>query len=246
MQLMKSNMDTGALAGWRCLLVSLLLVAFVAVPGCGGEERDEAVAEQATEQPAEAVAETPGPAEDVKAADEAGEQAAVEPVVAQHGEDPFAGFPNVELPELLPVAQRVPLPRFSMRDMNGREIASDDLSGQVVLLNFWATWCRPCKMEVPALVYLHKTYADAGLQIIAPSIDRTGLAVVKPFLDQRPEIKYTVVPNGMPAAQAFGGIRSIPTSFLVDKQGRVVKAFQGLVPQEVLEGYIQSALREEA
>lgn len=99
-------------------------------------------------------------------------------------------------------------------------------------------------MEIPTLVKLHDGYAAYGLRIIAPSIDRNGLAAVKPFLDKNPQIKYPVVPNGIPAAQAFGGIQSIPTSFLIDRQGRVVTRFMGLVQEQVLEGYVKAALLE--
>jgi len=256
MQLWNLATSTGTLRELRSLLPGLfVLIAFLAVPGCGGEETRDAGSAGAGAGGGEAagvfledhsgdslVVGAPG--------SEMAAGAEIALVGAETGAgsaspDRFSGLPRVELPELLAVDRRVALPEFKVRDLNGREITSEDLPGNVVLLNFWATWCQPCKMEIPVLVYLHETYADAGLQIIAPSIDRNGLAAVKPFLDQRPEIEYTIIPNGMPVAQAFGGIRSIPTSFLVDRRGRVVKAFRGLVPKELLEGYIQSALREE-
>ena len=148
------------------------------------------------------------------------------------------------LPELMPVDKRAPLPDLDMRDMNGRSVKSDDLRGKVVLLNFWATWCGPCRMEIPILVQLHDRYEDQGLRIVAPSIDRTGLGAVKPFMDKHPEIHYTVVPNGTPAAMAMGGVPSIPTSFLVDRHGRVIAKFVGLMRPEALEGYVKAALRE--
>jgi len=155
-----------------------------------------------------------------------------------------SGDAREALPALTPVAKRVALPPLDMRDMNGRSVTTEDLRGEVVLLNFWATWCGPCRMEIPLLVQLHDRYGDQGLRIIAPSIDRTGLGAVKPFMDKHPEIHYTIVPNGNPAAMAMGGVGSIPTTFLVDRRGRVISRFVGLMRPEALEGYVKAALRE--
>jgi cytochrome c biogenesis protein CcmG/thiol:disulfide interchange protein DsbE len=99
-------------------------------------------------------------------------------------------------------------------------------------------------MEIPHLIHLAETYRGQGLKILGLSMDRQGIAVVQPFLRQHPEINYTIVPSGVAAAHAFGGVPSIPTSFLVDRQGRVVRSFVGLVPGPILEGYVRAALAE--
>ncbi len=158
--------------------------------------------------------------------------------------DKSAEFPAVPEQVLPAPKERQAAPELTLRDMSGREVTLSSLRGSVTMLVFWATWCRPCNMEVPHLVRLYDTYAKSGLNILAISLDRGGLATVKPYLDKRPEIKYTVIPSGEAAAVAFGGIRNIPNSFLLDRQGRVVKQFVGLAPPEVMEGFVQAALRE--
>ncbi len=226
----------------RAAAISIVSLLVLSSFGCGGQAQNSSgngrnaegtvVTETAAEQPAAHEAAPGAQTPSVPAKTEA----AKKPVF------PWAGEAN--LPELPPVSKRIPLPELAMRDMSGRDITREDYRGKVVLLNFWATWCGPCRMEIPTLVKLHDGYAAYGLRIIAPSIDRNGLAAVKPFLDKNPQIKYPVVPNGIPAAQAFGGIQSIPTSFLIDRQGRVVTRFMGLVQEQVLEGYVKAALLE--
>jgi thiol-disulfide isomerase/thioredoxin len=126
----------------------------------------------------------------------------------------------------------------------GRPVSLAGMKGKVGLVVFWATWCRPCIMEIPHLVRLHEGYGKQGLAIVGLSIDRRGIAVVKPFVDSHPEINYPIVPNGLAAADAFGGIASIPTSFLIDREGRVIRMFVGLMPGEMLEGFVKAALQE--
>lgn len=152
--------------------------------------------------------------------------------------------PKFERPALPPAKDRPIPPKLELVDMNGRTLKLEDLRGQVVLLAFWATWCGPCRMEIPSLIHMTQIYKDAGFAIVAPSIDRNGMAAVKPFVERNKEINYTIVPNGVPASMAFGGIRSIPTSFLIDRQGRILRSFVGLQPPEVLEAYVQAALLE--
>jgi thiol-disulfide isomerase/thioredoxin len=152
--------------------------------------------------------------------------------------------PQVPLPTLPPAQERVAAPALTVADMEGREITIAGLAGRPVMVVFWATWCRPCIMEIPHLVHLQETYGKRGLTILAISLDANGLAAVKPFLEKHPEVNYTVVPNGMQAQAAFGGIRSIPTAFLLDRKGRVARKFVGLTPGEELAGWVQAALRE--
>ncbi|MFH1144523.1 MAG: redoxin domain-containing protein [Candidatus Eisenbacteria bacterium] len=219
----------------RRWLVLVLAVLAVSIPfGCGGKA-------ETSLQDGDAQAK----AEESGESGSAGEPAATpsrETEAESSADD--AQKTEAALPTLTPVEARTALPEFEMRDLNGRSITHEDLQGEVVLLVFWATWCKPCQMEIPQLVDLHKTYSTEGLRIVAPSIDRSGLAVVKPFIDRHPEIKYAIVPNGMPASMALGGISRIPTSFLIDRKGRVITHFVGLMSPEVLHGYVKAALRE--
>ncbi|MCK4305089.1 MAG: redoxin domain-containing protein [Candidatus Eisenbacteria sp.] len=252
----------------------LILFCLLFVWGCGGEDTrsesgpDGAVSEGATAalqhegggqrgtiSPGAAQAQgsdTPAaPGSDTPAAqkaDETGSPADPEPgLAADEGQLPN-GFPELPLPQLLPPEKRRPVPDMVVKDMAGHPIAFADLKGQVVLAVFWATWCPPCKKEIPQLVYLQDTYAKAGLKILGISMDQKGLSVVKPFVRGRREINYTIIPSGIRAAYAFGGaagIRRIPTSFLIDKHGRIIKKLMGLSSLREVEALVQAALQED-
>lgn len=156
-------------------------------------------------------------------------------------------FPrHIRVPELTPPEARRAAPSVPVTDLNGRQLTMETLRGEVVLVTFWATWCPPCKKEIPHLVHLQEVYGDLGLTILAPSLDDKGLVAIKPFLRSRPEINYTIIPSGQRLGMAYGGVNRIPTSFLIDKQGRVIERIQGLRSGEELEGLVIAALREES
>jgi cytochrome c biogenesis protein CcmG/thiol:disulfide interchange protein DsbE len=226
----------------------VLLALVIGIAGCGSREADapRPAQSQMTATPAPA-SEAPSPApvgtpsETPAAAPPAEARADAPKAVA-----PEAKLPNVPLASLPPANERTAVRDLKLKDMAGREISLASLRGRPVMIVFWATWCGPCKMEIPHLVHLQETYAKHGLKIVAISLDGNGMAAVKPFLEKHPEITYTVIPNGAEAAAAFGGIRSIPNSFMLDRQGRVVKQFVGLTPGETLEGWVQAMLREKS
>lgn len=165
--------------------------------------------------------------------------------VALAGEEESSqGLPEIPLPDLPPAYRRPEAPDLVLTDMSGREITLKDLQGQVVLANFWATWCPPCKKEIPQLVHLQETYGESGLKILGISLDPKGLATVKPFVRGRREINYTIIPSGQRAAQAFGGVTRIPTTFLLDKQGKIIGRFKGLPQGNEMEAYVRAALNE--
>lgn len=233
---------------YREALGIVLLALVTVIVGCGSREADTPRPAQtemtATPPP---VAETPATTPDPTPPQtpvatppvEAATAAAPAPV-------PEAKLPNVPVPALPAAEQRATIRDLKLKDIAGREISLAGLRGKPVMVVFWATWCRPCIMEIPHLVHLQEVYAPHGLTIVAISLDANGMAAVKPFLEKHPEVTYTVIPNGAEAASAFGGIRSIPNSFLLDRRGRVVKQFVGLTPGETLEGWVQAALREKS
>ncbi len=143
---------------------------------------------------------------------------------------------------------RTPAPEVTLTDLSGRSIELKDLRGNVVVINFWATWCPPCKREIPHLAHLQESYREAGLKVLGLSLDQKGLAAVKPFVRGRREINYTIIPNGHRAAaefgRLFGRINSIPMTFLLDREGRVIEKFRGLPDPVVFEGYVLAAIRE--
>jgi thiol-disulfide isomerase/thioredoxin len=135
-----------------------------------------------------------------------------------------------------------PMPTFdlvSVRD--GKTISSNSFKGKVLLLTFFATWCRPCVEEVPTLVRLQTDMADAGFSVVGMSVDQQGPAVVAKFVEKR-AINYPVLVAKAGTGEDFGGIYGIPVAFLVNKTGNVVKKYTGYVDHQVLEKDIRSLL----
>ena len=131
------------------------------------------------------------------------------------------------------VAEPSLLPALSMQDLDGRTITTDDLRGKVTLVNFWATWCGPCRAEIPDLVKLQARYPD-HLQIIGVSADEGPVQVVEDFATEF-GINYPIVMGTPELSRAFPGVMALPTSFIVDPEGRVVQTHIGLVSPGVLE-----------
>ena len=131
------------------------------------------------------------------------------------------------------VANPSPLLALSMRDLDGRTITSDDLRGKVTLVNFWATWCGPCRTEIPDLIKLQERYPD-HLQVIGVSTDEGPVQVVEDFATEY-GINYPIVMSTPELNRAFPGVMALPTSFIVDPDGRVVQTHVGLINAGVLE-----------
>jgi len=136
---------------------------------------------------------------------------------------------------------RKPAPDFELKDMNGKTIRLSDYRGQVVLLNFWATWCGPCKIEIPWFVEFQRTYKDRGFTVIGVSVDEDGWEAVRPFLASR-QVNYPVVMSTMEVEQKFGGVEALPVSFLIDREGRIAGTHVGLVTKKAYEEEIRSLL----
>jgi thiol-disulfide isomerase/thioredoxin len=125
------------------------------------------------------------------------------------------------------------VPTLAMRDLEGRPVSSADWRGKVVIVNFWATWCPPCRAEIPDLVALQSKYRDR-LVIIGVSQDEGSVEVVKQFVAAH-QMNYPVVMMTPEIDQAFPGIRALPTSFILDRESRVVQRHVGLLNQVVTE-----------
>jgi peroxiredoxin len=119
-------------------------------------------------------------------------------------------------------------PDFALKDANGKVVKLSELKGDVVLLNFWATWCGPCQIEIPWFVDFQQTYKDRKFAVVGVSLDDDGWTSVKPYVEQR-KINYRVVVGTEETSQLYGGIDSLPTTFLIDRGGRIAAVHTGLI-----------------
>ena len=140
-------------------------------------------------------------------------------------------------------SERMAAPDFTVKGLDGAEIRLSALKGKVAVLDFWATWCPPCKEEIPHFIELQRDYGDKGLQVVGLSVDQGGEGVVRAFA-QGHGVNYAMAMAGPDLVQLYGGIRGIPTTFLIDKEGRIAKKLVGYQAKEVFESQIQALLKE--
>jgi cytochrome c biogenesis protein CcmG/thiol:disulfide interchange protein DsbE len=131
-----------------------------------------------------------------------------------------------------PAGALKPVPQFTLSSLDGKTVAMKDLSNKVVVSDFWATWCPPCREEIPHLNRLYSDYKGQGLEIIGISMD-DGPDVVKEFAREF-RMEYPLVMGNDELADQFGGVLGLPTTFIVDRKGNIVKKFVGLPSAEAL------------
>lgn len=122
---------------------------------------------------------------------------------------------------------------FSLPDLKGKLHSLKEFKGKMVLLNFWATWCPSCKEDIADLLLIYRQYKDSGLEIIGISLDKKGLGVVDSFV-QEMNIPYTILLGDEMVVKTYGGFKGVPTTFLLDREGRIVKRYSGQISQETL------------
>jgi peroxiredoxin len=132
-----------------------------------------------------------------------------------------------------------PAPDFALQDLSGRSVRLSDLKGKVVLVEFWATWCPPCRASIPALERLHRTYNEKGLVVLGVSLD-DGWESVKPFAAEH-GISYPVL-KGSKDLSAQYLVRAIPTLFLVNKEGLIAQRYVGDEHGDALDKDIRALL----
>jgi thiol-disulfide isomerase/thioredoxin len=138
-------------------------------------------------------------------------------------------------------AKKTTAPGWELNDLDGKQVKLSDFKRKVVILNFWATWCAPCRVEIPGFLELQKKYGDKGLAVIGVSVDEQGPEVVKEFVKQF-QMTYPVVVGNEKIIEAYGGIDGIPTTFVIDREGRIIGKHIGYEDKETLEKEIQSLL----
>jgi thiol-disulfide isomerase/thioredoxin len=165
-------------------------------------------------------------------------------VVALLGVVAVAGLGVEEARRAGRMADGAAAPSFRMRKHDGGTVSLEELRGKVVMLDFWATWCPPCKAEMPALVKLAREYEDQGLAFVAASRDDMPEApmLVEDFVRQLPELGRYVVYAPDEMAMAFQ-VSALPTLYFLDREGRVVDARRGMLSEAELRRRIERALR---
>lgn len=134
-----------------------------------------------------------------------------------------------------------PAPEWTLKGLDGQDVSSAQFKGKVVVVDFWATWCGPCLMEIPGYIGLQKKYGKDGLVIVGVSLDRGGAAKVRKFVEKE-GINYVVVLGDDEVAERFGGLEAIPTTFLIDRAGRIVHRKTGAWPHEEYEQLVRQHL----
>jgi cytochrome c biogenesis protein CcmG/thiol:disulfide interchange protein DsbE len=143
-------------------------------------------------------------------------------------------------------------PAFALEDLSGKKVALSSYKGKAVLINFWATWCAPCKIETPWLVELRNQYGPQGFEVLGISADDLDRGDAKKLSEEKAEIAqsatklhipYPVLIDGGSLSDAYGGLDELPMSFYVDRNGVVVAAQMGLTSKSEMEGNIKKAIK---
>jgi len=134
-------------------------------------------------------------------------------------------------------------PDFALTDASGHSVKLSDFRGKVVLLNFWATWCAPCNLEIPWFVEFQRVNEQRGFAALGVSMDEAGWTAVKPYIEEK-RVNYPVMIGNREVAGLFGGLKSIPLTAIIDRAGRIAAIHAGLCRKEEYEADIKTALNE--
>jgi len=134
-------------------------------------------------------------------------------------------------------------PAYAFVSLDGEELSAESLRGKVVLVNFWATWCTPCRVEMPALQRMHERHAPDGFVVVGLAVDRASTQAVRDFVRER-GVTYPIAHVGSDAEALFGGVRGYPMSFLLDRTGKIRHTVIGPVAPLSLEPAVRRLLAE--
>ena len=143
-----------------------------------------------------------------------------------------------------------PAPEVHFKDLDGKDTSLDDYKGKVVLVNFWATWCDPCREEIPWLIDMQLKYADKGFTVLGIAMDEEGKKVVQPYVStehfdvnsQKLTMNYPIVIGNDDIAEKFGGLLGYPTSVLISRDGKQVRRVTGIISEAEMSHAIESLL----
>jgi len=136
-----------------------------------------------------------------------------------------------------------PAPDFTLASLDGKNVTLSDYHGQAVLLNFWATWCGPCKIEMPWFIELQKEYGPQGLQIVGVAMDDASKEDIQKFV-QEMGVNYTILLGKEAVGQQYGGVDVLPTTFFIDRDGKIVSREFGLQSRSLFVDNIKRSLSQ--
>ncbi len=215
-----------------CLILSGVLVGALGLTAGCARDDDSKLGANASDAPQVADAADPDPAVSDPVSGVEAEPEAVAEIASEKVES--IGSISTPLPKPHPQGRKAP--EFNLTTLDGERITLAELAGQVVLVDFWATWCGPCRRSIPHLIELQNELGERGLVIVGVSLDRGGPDIVRRYVE-RMGINYPVAMGSAALTQAYGGdagIRFIPTAFLVDREGYIAKTLTGLQPKATM------------
>ncbi len=167
---------------------------------------------------------------------------AVYELTASHGIEPDSAMAAIMNPSDSVMVPK-PAPDFSLQDVDGTVHHLSDYRGKVVMLNFWATWCPPCRKEIPEFAQLQKDFGAQGIQFVGIALDDEGLAKVKPWLANHP-VSYPILLPDPKVTASYGEMSSIPVTFVIDRKGMIRSSFTGWRTDTVVEAMFKPLLAE--
>jgi cytochrome c biogenesis protein CcmG/thiol:disulfide interchange protein DsbE len=144
----------------------------------------------------------------------------------------------------------LPVPELTLKDLDGNNVSLSEYKGKVILVNFWATWCDPCRVEIPWLIEMQQKYGPNGFVILGIALDEEGKSVVAPFVAKerfdvngtKEPMSYKILIGNDEAADKFGGLFGYPTSVLISRDGKQIKRVTGIISEDEMNKAIESQL----
>ena len=150
---------------------------------------------------------------------------------------------SVNAASVKPDKDRRQAPEFALKDADGKVVRLSDYKGKVVLLDFWATWCSPCKVEIPWFMELQRKNKDKGFEVLGVAMDDEGWEAVKPYIAKM-AVNYRILAGTDETAQKYGGVDALPTTFLIDRAGKIAAVHVGLASKKDFEDGVQTLLQD--